>query len=143
MKNLKKEINKMFIPNNEIFEYLKKYIKENASIDTLVARNISTSKNPSIVFEESRNEVQSRSTSFDDTRRILNYTITIYCIQLPNSYQIIQELIILVSEVMEGHYHMKGGLLSIIPTSDSTNRISFQANLRYTIRYMPMYNTLY
>lgn len=143
MTNLKKEINKMFIPNNEIFEYLKKYIKKNASIDTLVARNISTSKNPSIVFEESRNEVQSRSTSFDDTRRIMNYTINIYCEQLPNSYQIIQELIVLVSEVMEGHYHMTGGIIGIIPTSDSANRISFQANLRYTIRYMPMYNRLY
>lgn len=143
MINTSNEINKIFIPHNAIFNTLKKYIKDNASVDTYVGTNISLTQNPSIIFQEARNELQSRSTTYDYTTRIMNYNIDIYCKKLPNSYEIIQELVVLVTQVMEEMFKMQGGLIAIIPISDSTERISFQANLRFTIRYIPNENRVY
>lgn len=133
----------MFIPDEEIFNNLKKYISEKASIKTWVGRNKVDNQNPMIVFEESRNEIYSRSTTYNNITRVLNYNINIYCKNLPNNYEIVQELTILVCELMQNFYKMSGGLIGKFPTFDITDKTSYQANLRFTTHYIPKGLKLY
>lgn len=141
--NMINEIKNMFKPNNEIFTNLKDYINANASVNTWVGRIKSGKYNPVVVFEEYRNELNTRSTTYDNTTRIMNYNINIYCSELNNSYEIVNELVVLVIEVMQGYYKMTGGLVGVIPTYDDPNKVSYQANLRFTTRFIPTKEKLY
>lgn len=137
------EIKNMFQPNEEIFKNLQTYIKENASVETWVGRNRTQNKNPIIVFQEARNELQTRSTTNDNTTRFLNYNINIYCSHNVNSYDIIKELVVLVTNVMQGYYRMQGGLIAILPNFDGKDKIGYQANLRFSTRFIPSELKLY
>ena len=128
----------IFEPNKQVFEFLRNYIKEKASVDTWVGRvKIVKDDKPIVVFEEARNELDTQSTTYDNTTRLLNYNINIYCSKKANSYEISQELAQLVVEVMQGYYHMSGGVIGIIPVFDTPNKPSFQTNLRFTASYIP------
>ena len=83
------EIKNMFKPNIEIYQNLKDYIKSNASVETYIARNKISNKYPLIVFEEARNELNTRSTTYDNTSRLLNYNINIYCSNDEKSLEIV------------------------------------------------------
>lgn len=134
----KYELKYILEPNKQVFNYLKEYISKNASIDVWVGRIRISDYNPIIVFEESRNELVKQSTTYDDTKRLLNYNINIYCSDLSDkTIEIATELEQLVIEVMEGYYHMTGGTITRIPTYDSNNKNSYQINLRYTANYQP------
>lgn len=137
-----KEISNMLLPNQEILVNLNDYIQKNASVKTWVGRVKVNNTSPIVVFSEARNELQTRSTTYDNTTRIINYNINIYCEKLVNSYEIVEELIILVTNVMQGYYNMTGGVIAIIPTFDD-NKASYQANLRFTTRYIPRNKKLY
>lgn len=137
------EIENMFQPNEEILKNLQSYIKQNASVETWVGRNRTQNKNPIIVFQEARNELQSKSTTYDNTTRIMNYNINIYCSQNINSYDIVKELVVLVTKVMQGYYKMNGGLIAILPNFDGKDKIGYQANLRFTTRFIPSKLKLY
>ena len=137
------EIKNILLPNNEIFTNLKEYINAHSKVQTWVGRNKIVVQTPMIVFKEPRNEIESRSTTYDNTSRLLNYNINIYCKDRKDSYQVIQELIVLVSEVMEGYYHMRGGVVAIIEGYDEKDKNSYLANLRYTTRYLPKVKKLY
>ena len=91
------EIKNMFKPNIEIYQNLKDYIKSNASVETYIARNKISNKYPLIVFEEARNELNTRSTTYDNTSRLLNYNINIYCSNDEKSLEIVNELVVLLS----------------------------------------------
>lgn len=137
------EISNMFLANDEILNNLKDYIKAHSSVETWVGRVKVENQNPMIVFEEARNELGSRSTTYDNTTRIMNYSIDIYCHTLINSYQIVRELAVLVTMVMQGYYKMSGGLIGVIPNFDKNNSNSYQANLRFTTKFIPSKNKLY
>lgn len=137
-----KEISNMLLPNQEILVNLNDYIQKNASVKTWVGRVKVNNTSPIVVFSEARNELQTRSTTYDNTTRIINYNINIYCEKLVNSYEIVEELIMLVTNVMQGYYNMTGGVIAIIPTFDD-NKASYQANLRFTTRYVPRNKKLY
>lgn len=137
-----KEISNMLLPNQEILVNLNDYIQKNASVKTWVGRVKVNNTSPIVVFSEARNELQTRSTTYDNTTRIINYNINIYCEKLVNSYEIVEELIMLVTNVMQGYYNMTGGVIAIIPTFDD-NKASYQANLRFTTRYIPRNKKLY
>lgn len=137
------EISNMFLPNNEILTNLRDYITFKSKNKTWVGRNKVNNQNPMIVFKEARNELNSRSTTYDNTTRILNYNINIYCHSLPNSYQIVSELVILVCEVMQGYYKMDGGLIADIMNYTENENTGFMANLRFTTRFIPNKNKLY
>ena len=137
------EIKNMFKPNIEIYQNLKDYIKSNASVETYIARNKISNKYPLIVFEEARNELNTRSTTYDNTSRLLNYNINIYCSNDEKSLEIVNELVVLVTNLMQGYYKMQGGLIAVLPGFDETNKGSYQANLRFTSRFIPTQNKLY
>ena len=137
------EVRNMFKPNQEILQNLQNYIKENSSIDVWIGRKKIDTKNPIIIFEESRNELLSKSTTYDNTKRILNYSINIYCEKLKNSYEIVHELAVLVCELMQDYYHMDGGLIAVLPVFDETDKNGWQANLRFTVRFIPNRSKLY
>ena len=137
------ETKNIFLPNKEIFEYLKKYIEDNASVSTWVGRNAVDNKNPMIVFEETRNELRKQSTTYDHTTRVMSYNINIYCSKLNNSYEIINELSTLVIEVMQSEYHLSGGLIAILPTFDDKNKISYKATLRFVANFQTNYNKIF
>lgn len=137
------EIRNILLPQKEIFANLKEYITNNASVETWVGRKKIKKNSPIIVFEEPRNELQSRSTTYDNTTRIMNYNINVYCSKLTNSYEIVQELAILICELMQGYYHMTGGIIATIPTYEDNDANSYQVNLRFTTRYKPSQNKLY
>ena len=67
-----------YLPNEEIFKTLEKYVKENASVETWVGRNKVDNVNPMIVFNETRNEIVSSSTTYNTTTRLLSFSIDIY-----------------------------------------------------------------
>lgn len=136
------EISNMLLPNQEILVNLNDYIQKNASVKTWVGRVKVNNTSPIVVFSEARNELQTRSTTYNNTTRIINYNINIYCEKLVNSYEIVEELITLVTNVMQGYYNMTGGLTAMIPTFDD-NKASYQANLRFTTRYIPRNKKLY
>ena len=138
-----KEISNMFLPNNEILSNLKDYISSKSKITTWVGRNKVDNQNPMVVFREARNELNSQSTTYDNTSRIMNYDIKIYCHTLPNSYSIVSELVLLVTEVMQGYYHMSGGLVAEIMNYKQNEATGFMANLRFTTRFIPSRNKLY
>lgn len=136
------EISKMFLPNNEILTNLKSYI-ETKFKSAWIGRNKVSNQNPMIVFKEARNELNTKSTTYDNTTRIMNYNINVYCHTLPNSYQIVTELIILICEVMQGYYKMDGGLVGEIMNYKENEATGFIANLRFTTRFIPSKNKLY
>lgn len=133
----------MFRPKNEILKNLQEYIKNNSKIETWVGTKKIYNRTPIIILEEPINELLSRSTTYDNTVRSLNYKINIYCEKLKDSYEIVQELAILVAEVMEGYYHMDGGVIAITPVFNDSDKNSWQATLRYTTRFIPSRNKLY
>lgn len=137
------ETKNMFLPNEEIYENLKTYINSKASVETWVGRNKTEKQNPMIIFEEPRNELESYSTTYNNTTRVMSYNIEIYCSTLMNSYEIVKELALLVVEVMQVYYKMNGGLTAIIPTFDNKNKISYQATLRFSTRFKPNRNKLF
>lgn len=137
------EVRNMFKPKNEILKNLQEYIKTNSKIETWVGTKKIYNKTPVIILEEPINELLTRSTTYDNTVRSLNYKINIYCEKLKNGYEIIQELVILVAEVMEGYYHMDGGLIAITPVFNDSDKNSWQATMRYTTRYIPSRSKLY
>lgn len=132
------ETQNMFLPNEEIFQSLKEYIKSNSSISTVwVGRNLIQNKNPIVVFEEARNELKSQSTTYDHSVRYLNYNINVYCNYQDDNYGVVKELCTLIAEVMEELYHMKGGVVAMLSNYDGANKIGYRANLRYTANYIP------
>lgn len=137
------EIENMYLPNEEIFRNLKDYIQANASVETYVSRNKIIGKYPLIVFEEAKNELNTRSTTYNNTTRLLNYNINIYCNHRVDNFEICNELSMLVTKVMEGYYKMNGGVIATIPTYDDANKTSYQINLRFTSRFIPSKNKLY
>lgn len=125
-------------PKKQIFKYLRDYIMANASVSTWVGRVKIDDRSPMVVFEESRNELVNYSTTYDNTTRLLNYNINIYCSDLSEkTFKIAEEIEQLVIEVMEGVFHMQGGTIARIPTYDSNNKNCYQINLRYTTNYKP------
>ena len=137
------EISKMFLPNNEIMDNLKDYINSKASVKTWVGRLKVNNQNPMIVFREARNELNSTTTTYDNTTRIMNYEIKVYCHSLPNTYSIVSELVLLICEVMQCYYHMTGGLVSEIMNYTENEATGFMATLRFTTRFIPSRNKLY
>ena len=137
------EINKLFLPNEEIYQNLKDYINHKASVSTKIVRVKILNEYPLIVFEEPRNELQSTSTTYDNTTRLLNYNINIYCSKRVDNYEVCKELVILITNVMQGYYKMQGGLIATIFGFDETDKSSCRANLRFTSRYIPTLNKLY
>ena len=107
------EVKDMFKPQKDIFENLKSYINENATLKTWVGKNKISNSNPMVVFKEARNELNTRSTTYDNTTRIMNYNINIYCNKRNDSREVVEELVVLVNEVMVGFYKMQGGLIAI------------------------------
>ena len=138
-----KEIKNVFLPNREIFDNLKEYIIENASVPTFVRRVRTLQDYPLIVFQEARNEIESRSTTYDNTTRLLNYNINIYCNHRVDNLEICEELALLVSEVMQGYYKMQGGVIARIPTYDDKNQTSYLINMRFNSRYIPSKQKLF
>ena len=138
-----KEIKNVFLPNREIFDNLKDYIANNSSVPTYVRRVRTKEKYPLIVFQEARNELDTRSTTYDNTTRLLNYNINIYCNHRVDNLELCEELALLVSEVMQGYYNMQGGIIARIPTYDDTNKTSYLINMRFTSRYMPSKQKLF
>lgn len=130
-------------PKREILEVLQEYIKENSEIDVWVGLKKIENRTPTIIVEEARNEITSRSTTYDNIIRTLNYKINIYCNNNKKSYEILEELIVLVANVMEGYYHMEGGVIAITPIYSETDKNSWQATLRYTTRFIPSRNKLF
>lgn len=137
------EISNMFLPNNEILTNLNNYIKNKSSISTWVGRIKVDNQNPMIVFRETRNELNSKSTTHDNTTRIMNYDIKVYCHTLPNSYNVVSELVILICEVMQGYYKMTGGLVADIMRYNDNEATGFMATLKFTTRFIPSRNKLY
>lgn len=137
------EISNMFLPNNEILNNLNNYIKNKYSISTWVGRIKVDNQNPMIVFRETRNELNSKSTTHDNTTRIMNYDIKVYCHTLPNSYNVVSELVILICEVMQGYYKMTGGLVADIMRYNDNEATGFMATLKFTTRFIPSRNKLY
>lgn len=137
------EISNMFLPNNEILQNLKDYISKKYKISTWIGRNKVDKQNPMIVFREARNELNSKSTTHDNTTRIMNYEIKIYCHTLANSYNVVTDLVMLVMEVMQGYYNMSGGLVGDIMNYKQNEATGFMASLRFTTRYIPSRNKLY
>lgn len=137
------EIKNMFLPSIEIFRNLKEYIQVNASVETYVSRNKITNKFPLIVFEEARNELDTRSTTYDNTTRTLNYNINIYCNHRVDNYELCIELANLITQVMQGYYKMSGGVIATIPTFEDANKTSYQVNMRFTSRFIPSRNKLF
>lgn len=137
------EISNMFLPNNEILNNLNNYIKNKYSISTWVGRIKVDNQNPMIVFRETRNELNSKSTTHDNTTRIMNYDIKVYCHTLPNSYNVVSELVVLICEVMQGYYKMTGGLVADIMRYNDNEATGFMATLRFTTRFIPSRNKLY
>lgn len=137
------EVKDMFKPQKDIFENLKSYINENSTLTTWVGKNKISNSNPMIVFKEARNEINTRSTTYDNTTRIMNYNINIYCNKRNDSREVVEELVVLVNEVMVGFYKMQGGLIAINDNYDDKNKISCQANLRFTTKFMPKTKRLY
>ena len=72
------EVKDMFKPQKDIFENLKSYINENSTLKTWVGKNKISNSNPMIVFKEARNELNTRSTTYDNTTRIMNYNINTF-----------------------------------------------------------------
>lgn len=137
------EISNMFNVEEDVFNYLKKYIEKHSSITTKVSRFVIKNENPLIVFEEERNDLSSRSTTYDYTTRALSYRIDIYCKKLPQCKKIVKELIVLVCEVMEEIYRMKGGVTAYSDNYDGVNIDSSNAILRFTTNFIPEYNKIY
>lgn len=133
-----------YLPNEEIFKTLEKYVKENASVETWVGRNKVDNVNPMIVFNETRNEIVSSSTTYNTTTRLLSFSIDIYCKDRTNNYQIVTELAKLVTHVFEDIYHIhNGGIIAVVPSFDDVQKSSYQISLRYTTNYQPRYQKLY
>ena len=124
-------------------ENLKSYINDNATLKTWVGKNKISNSNPMVVFKEARNELNTRSTTYDNTTRIMNYNINIYCNKRNDSREVVEELVVLVNEVMVGFYKMQGGLIAINDNYDDKNKNSCQANLRFTTKFMPKTKRLY
>lgn len=128
----------VFLPNKVLFKRLKEYVEKNSNIENVkVGRIIEDTEYPLIVFEEARNELESRSTTYDNTTRLLNYNIHIYCSKRQDSYSVVINLAELVIMFMQGINNMEGGLIGVIPSFDDKKKISYQANLRFTCRYRP------
>lgn len=136
------EINNMFLPNEEIYSSFKDYIESKVDYEIWVGRNKIKGQEIAIVFEESKNVLQSHSTTYDNTIRALSYNVDIYCTEKENSYEIVKELSILTIEFMQGIYKMNGGLNAIIPLFDNKNHTSYQATLRFTTNFKPNENKL-
>ena len=149
MLNTKVENITVFEPYNEIYEVLKDYVESTYNNNHVGSKKVEVLKNkisqetPCVIFSEPINKLQTQSTTYDNTTRTLNYDINIYCNKNNNSEQIVRELAILVIEVMQGHYHMNGGVISIMPQFDSPLKDSYQANLRFTTNYIPSRSKLY
>lgn len=137
------EIKNIFLPNEEIYQNLKDYINENASVSTKVARVKIRNEYPLIVFEEARNELNTTTTTYDNTTRLLNYNVNIYCSDRIDNFEVCQELVVLVTNVMQGYYKMQGGLVTFLTGFEETDKSSCQANLRFTSRFIPTRNKLY
>lgn len=136
------ETKNIFLPSKEIFENLKEFIKENSSIEVWIGRIKVEKDMPIIVFNEARNELTERSTSKNFTRRTLNYNINVYSSD-NNSFEIVQYLATLICHFMQDIYQMEGGIIATLPSFDIQNRPSYQANLRFTTRFIPSKNKLY
>lgn len=143
MYNKMLEIKNMFNVEEEVFLYLQDYIKNNYSIDTKVSDIVLEKHNPLVVVEEDRNDLVSRSTTYDRTKRALSYSINIFCSKRVDSKKIVKELSVLVCNVMQNHFKMKGGLIGIIPMYDDPNTVSYQAIIRFTTNYIPSENKIY
>lgn len=128
----------VFLPNKVLFKRLKEYVETNSEIENVkVGRIIEDTEYPLIVFEEARNELETKSTTHDNTTRLLNYNINVYCSRRQDSYSVVIHLAELVMAFMQGIYNMDGGLIGVIPSFDDKKKISYQANLRFTCRYRP------
>ena len=140
MLNTKVENSTVFEPYNEIYEVLKDYVENTYNNNHVGSKNVEVLKNkisqetPCVIFSEPINKLQTQSTTYD---------INIYCNKNNNSEQIVRELAILVIEVMQGHYHMNGGVIAIMPQFDSPLKDSYQADLRFTTNYIPSRSKLY
>ena len=138
------EISNMFLPNKEILDNLKSYIEAKyTSQKVWVGRTKISNQNPMVVFSEARNELESKSTTYDNTTRIMNYNINVYCHTLKNSYEVVMDLCILICEVMQGYYKMNGGIIASIMTYTENDKSGFKANLRFTTRYIPNIKKIY
>lgn len=137
------EIKNMYLPSIEIFKNLKDYIQENASAEVYVSRNKVIGKFPLVVFEEARNELDTKSTTYDNTTRTLNYNINIYCNHRVDNFELCSEIATLITQVMQGYYKMSGGVIATIPTYDDANKTSYQINMRFTSRFIPSKNKLF
>lgn len=137
------ETKNIFKPRAEILKNLQDYIKSNSEIEVWVGTRRIINKSPCIILEEARNEITSRSTTYDNTIRTLNYKINIYSSKNKNNYEIVENLCLLVAEFMEGYYHMEGGIIAITPIYSETDKNSWQATMRYTSRFIPSRNKLY
>ncbi len=149
MINTKVEISTIFEPYKEVYEVLKDYVettyneKHKGGSKVEVLKNKISQQTPVVIFSEPINRLQTESTTYDNTTRLINYDINIYCNKNNNSEQIVRELAILVIEVMQGYYRMNGGVVAIMPQFDSPLKDSYQANLRFTTNFLPSRNKLY
>lgn len=137
------EIENMFLPNEEIYINLQEYIKQHFSEEVWVGRNKITKEPIMITFKESKNVLQNFSTTKDNSIRTLDYEIDIYCGERVDSYEIVNELSILVVKFMQGIYKMNGGLNAILPIYDGKNHTSYQASLRFSTNFKPNENKLF
>ena len=141
------EIKNIFLPNKEILDNLNSYIKYNIKgtdiPDVWVGRRKIDNKNPMVVFTETRNEEQSRSTTYDNTTRVMSYNVDVFCYSFKNSYDIATRLATMVCEVMQGYYKMKGGVIGVVPTFDQNKENPIRINLRFTARFIPSQNKIY
>lgn len=137
------EVSNIFLPNKEIFDCLKEYIKQKSSVEVFVNRLKVDTKDIVVIFSEPHNTLQSQSTTHDNTTRTLNYNIEIYCRNQRNNYEITNEIAIIVCELMQGYFKMSGGVQGIIPTFDGKNKDSFKAELRFTTQFLPSKNKLF
>lgn len=136
------EHSNMFDVQHEILNNLNNYIKKNVDYEVFVNTKKVREDMPTIIFEMPRNELQSRSTNYVNTTRLINFNINIYCYRKSNCKRIVEELAVLVCDVMEEYYHMKGGLIAILPILDN-QQSSYQANLRFTASYIPSQLKIY
>lgn len=136
------EHRKIYEVRSEIFQNLRNYIDDKVSYEVNVSQYKIDKTMPTIIFEMPRNELQSQSTNYTNTTRVLNFNINIYCYGKENSKPIVEELALLVCDVMEGFYHFKGGIIAVLPVL-ANQKPSYQANLRFTASYIPSQMKIY
>ena len=130
------EHSNIFKLETEIFTNVKNYVESKINYEVYVNKSKIRKDMPTIIFEMPRNELQSRSTNYTNTTRNINFNINVYCYGKHNSRDIVEELSLLVCDVMNDYYKLKGGLIAILPTLDN-QQPSYQANLRFTATYKP------